>query len=73
MAEMVAPNLVAAVSEARQWDRLMEMAKLPDNTMSLTALWALVRVDPQAASEYMVPLFIEREDWALSLAAGHVA
>lgn len=25
---MVAPNLVAAVSEARQWNRLMEMAKL---------------------------------------------
>ena len=25
---MVAPNLVAAVSEARQWDRLMAMAKL---------------------------------------------
>jgi len=28
MAEVVVPNLVAAVSEARQWDRLMEMAKL---------------------------------------------
>jgi N-carbamoyl-L-amino-acid hydrolase len=28
MAEVVAPNLVAAVSEARQWDRLMAMAKL---------------------------------------------
>jgi len=28
MADMVAPNLVAAVSEARQWDRLMAMAKL---------------------------------------------
>jgi N-carbamoyl-L-amino-acid hydrolase len=28
MADVVAPNLVAAVSEARQWDRLMEMAKL---------------------------------------------
>ena len=27
MAEMVAPNLVAAVSEARQWDRLMEMVR----------------------------------------------
>lgn len=28
MADVVAPNLVAAVSEARQWQRLMEMAKL---------------------------------------------
>lgn len=26
--DVVAPNLVAAVSETRQWDRLMEMAKL---------------------------------------------
>lgn len=28
MVQAVAPNLVAAVNEARQWDRLMEMAKL---------------------------------------------
>ena len=28
MADMVAPNLVAAVSETRQWERLMEMARL---------------------------------------------
>ncbi len=28
MADVVAPNLVAAVSELRQWERLMEMAKL---------------------------------------------
>lgn len=28
MADVVAPNLVAAVSEGRQWERLMEMAKL---------------------------------------------
>ncbi|WP_305823034.1 HEAT repeat domain-containing protein [Massilia brevitalea] len=46
------------------------MAESPDDTVSLTALWALVRIDPQAAADYMVPLFIAREDWALSLAAG---
>ena len=28
MSETVAPNAVAAVSEARQWDRLMQMARL---------------------------------------------
>ena len=28
MSEAVAPNLVAAVSEQRQWDRLMQMAAL---------------------------------------------
>ena len=69
-ARLLAALVLGHLRDRQAWPGLMRMAELPDNTMSLTALWALVRVDPQAASDYMVPLFIEREDWALSLAAG---
>lgn len=69
-ARLLAALVLGHLRDREAWPGLMRMAELPDNTMSLTALWALVRVDPQAASDYMVPLFIAREDWALSLAAG---
>ena len=69
-ARLLAALVLGHLRDRQAWPGLMRMAELPDNTMSLTALWALVRVDPQAASDYMVPLFIAREDWALSLAAG---
>lgn len=69
-ARLLAALVLGHLRDRQAWDGLMGMAELPDDTMSLTALWALVRVDPRAASDYMVPLFIEREDWALSLAAG---
>lgn len=69
-ARLLAALVLGHLRDRDAWLGLMRMAELPDNTMSLTALWALVRVDPQAAADYMVPLFIAREDWALSLAAG---
>jgi HEAT repeat protein len=52
------------------WPLLLPLAALSDSALSLTALWALVRVDPDAAADYLTPLFIEREDWALSHVAG---
>ena len=69
-ARLLAALVLGHLRDREAWLGLMRMAELPDNAMSLTALWALVRVDPQAAADYMVPLFIAREDWALSLAAG---
>jgi HEAT repeat protein len=69
-ARLLAALVLGHLHDTDAWPGLLRMAGQPDNTVSLTALWALVRIDPQAASDYMVPLFIEREEWALSLAAG---
>ena len=69
-ARLLAALVLGHLHDRNAWDDLLRMAEQPDNTVSLTALWALVRIDPQAAANYMVPLFIAREEWALSLAAG---
>ena len=67
---LLAALVLGHLHDRDAWPGLLRMAQQPDNTVSLTALWALVRIDPPAAVDYMVPLFIAREDWALSLAAG---
>ncbi|KQQ96772.1 HEAT repeat domain-containing protein [Massilia sp. Leaf139] len=69
-ARLLSALVLGHLHDREAWPALLRMAAQPDNTVSLTALWALVRVDPPAAADYMVPLFIEREEWALSLAAG---
>lgn len=69
-ARLLAALVLGHLHDREAWPDLLRLAGQPDNTVSLTALWALVRVDPRAAADYMVPLFIAREDWALSLAAG---
>lgn len=67
---LLAALVLGHLHDKQAWPALLRMAGQPDNTVALTALWALVRIDPEAAADYMVPLFIEREEWALSLAAG---
>jgi len=69
-ARLLAALVLGHLRDKAAWPALLGMAGQADNTVSLTALWALVRIDPPAAADYMVPLFIEREDWALSLVAG---
>ena len=67
---LLAALVLGHLRDRAAWDRLLPLAQAPDSALSLTALWALVRVDPQAAADYLTPLFIEREDWALSHVAG---
>ncbi|QNB00555.1 HEAT repeat domain-containing protein [Massilia sp. Se16.2.3] len=69
-ARLLAALVLGHMRDKDAWPALLRMAGQADNTVALTALWALVRIDPRAAADYMVPLFIQREDWALSLAAG---
>lgn len=69
-ARLLSALVLGHLHDREAWPALLRMAEQPDNTVALTALWALVRVDPPAAADYMVPLFIAREEWALSLAAG---
>jgi HEAT repeat protein len=67
---LLAALMLGHLGDRQAWAQLLRLAGLDDPTLSLTALWALVRIDPQAAAEYLTPLFIEREDWAISHVAG---
>ncbi|ALK98085.1 hypothetical protein AB595_17585 [Massilia sp. WF1] len=67
---LLAALMLGHLGDRQAWPQLLRLAGLDDPTLSLTALWALVRIDPQAAAEYLTPLFIEREDWAMSHVAG---
>jgi len=67
---LLAALMLGHLGDRQAWPQLLRLAGMDDPTLSLTALWALVRIDPQAAAEYLTPLFIEREDWAMSHVAG---
>jgi len=67
---LLATLVLGHLRDRAAWSQLEPLAHAPDSVLSLTALWALVRVDPAAAAEYLTPLFVEREDWALSHVAG---
>ena len=67
---LLAALVLGHLGDREAWPQLQRLAGAADATLSLTALWALVRIDPKAAAEYLTPLFIEREDWAMSHVAG---
>ncbi|MFC0254007.1 HEAT repeat domain-containing protein [Massilia consociata] len=67
---LLAALVLGHLRDRAAWPQLLPLAQAGDSALSLTALWALVRVDPEAAADYLTPLFIEREDWALSHVAG---
>jgi HEAT repeat protein len=69
-ARLLGALVLGHLRDRRAWPQLLVLADQPDNTLSLTALWALVRIDPEAAADYLAPMFVEREDWALSHVAG---
>jgi hypothetical protein len=66
---LLAALLLGHMKDREAWPALLRMSTLGDATLSLTALWALVRIDPQAAAEVLTPMFVERDDWAMSHAA----
>lgn len=67
---LLATLLLGHLGDRDAWDALRALAESPDVTLSLSALWALVRIDPHAAAGYLTPLFVERDDWAMSHVAG---
>lgn len=67
---LLATLLLGHLGDRDSWDTLRTLAGSPDVTLSLSALWALVRIDPHAAAAYLTPLFVERDDWAMSHVAG---
>lgn len=67
---LLAALVLGHLRDRAAWPQLLPLAGAADSVLSLTALWSLVRVDPAAAADYLTPLFIAREDWALSHVAG---
>ena len=67
---LLATLLLGHLRDRKSWDTLRELTGSPDVTLSLSALWALVRIDPPEAAAYLTPLFVERDDWAMSHVAG---
>jgi hypothetical protein len=66
---LLATLLLGHLGDRDSWNTRRALTSSPDVTLSLSALWALVRIDPHAAAVYLTPLFIERDDGAMS----HVA
>jgi HEAT repeat protein len=67
---LLATLLLGHLRDRKSWDTLLALTNSPDVTLSLSALWALVRIDPPEAAAYLTPLFVERDDWAMSHVAG---
>lgn len=67
---LLAALMLGHLRDRSAWPLLVPLAESPDSTLALTVLWALVRIDPEAAARYLTPLFIERDDWAMSHVAG---
>jgi hypothetical protein len=67
---LLAALLLGHLRDAGAWAHLRPLAAQPDTTLALTALWALVRIDPPAAADYLTPLFVARDDWAMAHVAG---
>jgi HEAT repeat protein len=47
------------------WNDLQSQAAAAESAASLHALWALVQIDPAAATEQMADVFLSRDDWPL--------
>jgi hypothetical protein len=67
---LLAMLVLGHLRDRQAWTLLQRHVGRDADALSLTALWAMVRVDPDAAARYMTPLFIERDQWALSHVAG---
>ncbi len=67
---LLAALVLGHLGDRQAWHSLLRLAEQDDATLSLTALWALVRIDPEQAARFLTQRFIERDDWALSHVAG---
>jgi hypothetical protein len=67
---LLAMLVLGHLRDGQAWQLLQGHVGRDANALSLTALWAMVCVDPDAAARYMTPLFVERDQWALSHVAG---
>ncbi len=68
--QMLAALTLGYLRDRQAWPQLQALSVMPDRALALTAIWALIRIDPQAAAERIMPQFLDNEDWALPHVAG---
>lgn len=57
--------LLGYLRDTLAWAQLLNLAGSKDHLLSLNAVWALLRISPQAGLETLLPLVVERQDWPL--------
>lgn len=60
---LLATVMLGQMRDRRSWQTLDRMAVADHSLLSLVAVQALVRIDPQAATPIIVPLIARRPDW----------
>jgi len=63
---ILAINTAGYLLAAECWDRLLALCRDPNPTISLTAVRAVMRVDPARALPELLPLMLARENWSLA-------
>lgn len=63
--QLLAILVLGHLRDRDAWNDLQELAAADDSATSLNALWALVQIDPVAATSQLMSLFIRRDDWSL--------
>lgn len=58
--------ILGHLRDGAAWKDLIGQAAAPDSATAIHALWALVKIDPAAATDHMTPFFIQSDDWSLS-------
>lgn len=68
--QLLACLVLGYLRDTRAWPYLQNLARLRDDTLALNAMWAMARIDPQAASASLIKTFIEQDHWAISRVIG---
>ena len=61
--QMIAATVLGHLGDIQAWEQLLVLLKKPSPMLSMTALRALVLIDPEKASDICMPLIVRHRDW----------
>lgn len=64
--QVVATLVLGHMADRAAWPALLRHARQLDSAASILALWALVRIDADAAARELAPTLLQRADWPLA-------
>lgn len=67
--QLLAVLALGYLRDGKAWPVLLRQAGQTDVMLATQALWALIRIDPQAAADLMTSFFVQQDDWPISRAA----
>lgn len=62
--KLLATMVLGHLRDTTAWPVLLPEAHIEDKAISVHALWALVQINPTAATNQLTPLLLQRTDWA---------